>query len=256
MDVLSVLAGIVLALYFVGVVRRLRRGAPWSVFRSTSFAFGMGLVLAALTPPLAMLGHTDLRMHMVQHLLLGMLGPLGIVLGAPVTLALSQLAAPSARRVVRVLHSRPVRLLAHPVTALVLNIGGMAALYTTPLFARMLHDPALHFAVHVHFLVAGCVFSWAIAGTDPGPARPGYTHRIVALFVAIAAHATLAKVMFAYGFPRDTPFDAEATQDAAKLMYYGGDLSELVLAIALFTRVHAKRARAMAKVPAHVARAG
>ncbi|HLV64884.1 MAG TPA: cytochrome c oxidase assembly protein [Polyangiaceae bacterium] len=256
MDGLLVLAVVVLALYFIGVVRRLRSGAAWSAFRSASFPFGMGLVLAALAPPLATLGHTDLRMHMVQHLMLGMLGPVGIVLGAPVTLALSQLPAPTARRVVRVLHSRPARLVAHPVTALALNIGGMAGLYLTPLFARMLHDPALHLAVHVHFLAAGCVFSWAIAGTDPGPARPRDSQRIAVLFGAIAAHATLAKAMFAYGFPRGTPFDIEAMQDAAKIMYYGGDLSELLLAIALFASLHAKRGQRVAKSPVRVAAIG
>lgn len=225
---------LVVGLYLFAVAREKRRGASWSRFRTASFVGGMGLVIFSLMPLMVSLSHRDLRVHMVQHVMLGMIGPVGVVLGAPVTLALRTLNVRSARRLVGVLRSPPIHWISHPVVALVLNVGGMAVLYATPLFAVMMADPRVHLVAHAHFLIAGCLFSWAIAGIDPGPARPSHVTRLVFLFIAIAAHATLAKAMYAYGWPPGTHYSAVEIRHAAKIMYYGGDLSELLLAIALF----------------------
>ncbi|MBB4908609.1 cytochrome c oxidase assembly protein [Actinophytocola algeriensis] len=51
--------------------------------------------------------------------------------------------------------------------------------------------------MHLHFLVAGYLFAWLIAGPDPAPHRPGVPARLVLLGVAIAVHATLAQLMYA-----------------------------------------------------------
>ncbi len=226
-----------------------REGARWRAGRTASFCLGMGLVIAALWPPFVAVAHHDLRLHMVQHLLLGMLGPVGIVLGAPMTLLFRRLDTRHARALSAILRSRPMHVLGHPVTALVLNLGAMAALYTTPLFAAMGSEPALHLVVHLHFLLAGCLFSWSIAGADPSPARPSHATRLAVLFVAMAGHTILAKAMFAYGLPRDTHHCLSDLEVAAQLMYYGGDLSELLLASALFASWHAKRARRWRRSP-------
>ena len=71
---------------------------------------------------------------MHQHLLTGMYAPLGLVLGAPVTLLLRTLPAGSRWRIGRLLRSRPVHLVVNPIIALGLNLGGLAALYFTPLY--------------------------------------------------------------------------------------------------------------------------
>lgn len=59
------------------------------------------------------------------------------------------------------------------------------------------------------------------------------------LLLGIAAHAYLAKLMYINLLPRVSLSNVEghgteAIQAAAKFMYYGGDLAELLLAIALF----------------------
>jgi putative membrane protein len=51
---------------------------------------------------------------------------LGLVLGAPVTVVLRSVTTRHARRIARALRSRPLHLVANPVVALVLNVGGMA----------------------------------------------------------------------------------------------------------------------------------
>jgi putative membrane protein len=185
--------------------------------------------------------HADFRGHMLMHLLIGMLAPLGLVLGAPVTLALKSLPLIAARTLTAILRSQVFYFLSHPITALLLNIGGMYLLYLTPLYNATLTSPALHYLVHIHFLAAGFLFTWSIAGPDPAPRRPNLQLRVVVLFVSIAAHAYLSKAMYAYLYPLNSPHPAEEIQAGAKLMYYGGDLSELLLAAALFSIWYQKR---------------
>lgn len=210
------------------------KGGKWSRWRTAAFAGGIALLALALLPPVAGWAHGSLQGHMVQHLLLGMLAPLGLVLGAPGMLLLRTLPARAGRRIMAFLAARPIRLLIHPFTALLLDIGGMYLLYLTPLYALALANGTVHAWMHLHFVVSGYLFTWAIAGPDPAPHRPGLGIRLAALFLATAAHASLGKFMYAYGFPRGTPHDPGEIQVAAQLMYYGGDLAELLLAVAFF----------------------
>jgi putative membrane protein len=219
--------------YLLCVSRVRIRSRDWNMWRTASFAAGVGLLVAALLPPVAGFAHQDLRGHMAQHLALGMFGPLLLVLGAPMSLLLRCIRPIPARMLVRFLHSSAVSVLSHPVTTLFLNVGGMYLLYLTPLYARSLSDPVLHAWVHLHFIVAGYLFTWSIAGPDPGPHRPSPRVRLAVLFISIATHAILAKAMYAYGWPRGSGHSLSEIQAAAKLMYYGGDFAELLLLIAL-----------------------
>jgi len=224
----------VLASYLLASVRELRGRRGWNPWRIASFTLGIGLLAAAVSPPMMAFGHHDPRGHMVQHLLLGMFAPLALVLAAPATLLLRSVPVDAARRAARLLKSRPVHRVSHPFSALALDVGAMYLLYLTPLFAASLTRPWLGAAIHLHFLVAGSLFAWSIAGPDPAPGRPRFRTRLIALFCAIALHSTLAKVMYAYGWPRGTAYDPDLLRDAARLMYYGGDVAELLLAVALF----------------------
>ncbi|WP_205501468.1 cytochrome c oxidase assembly protein [Rufibacter psychrotolerans] len=235
------LIALVLALYLAAVAVMRQKHRPWSGWRSLSFGGGLVLLFVALLPPLMQLAHHDIRGHMVQHLLVGMLAPLGLVLGAPVTLALNTLPRSLAKLLTRLLGSSFFHVISHPVTALLLNIGGMYALYLTPLYNATLTSPALHHLLHLHFLAAGYLFTWSIAGPDPAPRRPGFRVRALVLFVSIAAHAYLSKVMYAFLYPQHSPHGADQIRAAAKLMYYGGDFSELLLAVAFFAAWYRKR---------------
>src|SRR5690606_23290995 len=116
--------------------------------------------------------HHDLRGHTAQHLLIGMFAPHGTVLGAPLTLAIRVLPVRMARGLTRLLHSQPLPVLTHPFPALLFNIGAMYALYLTPLYSYSQNNSILHALVHLHFLIAGFIFTWSIIGLDPTPRRP------------------------------------------------------------------------------------
>ncbi|MFC7550586.1 cytochrome c oxidase assembly protein [Plantactinospora sp. GCM10030261] len=224
------LALVVLAAYLEMVAGQRRPGRRgWSLWRAASFTLGMLLIVVALTDPVASIGTAT--GHMLQHLLIGMLAPLALVLGAPMTLLLRS-SAPAGRRVIgRLLHSRPARVVGHPVTALLLGTGGLYLLYVTPLYAATTRDPALHTLVHLHFLASGYLFAWVVAGPDPAPRRPGVPARLVVLGVSVAAHAVLSQLM--YAGVTAVPAQPADLRAAATLMYYGGDLAEIALAVAL-----------------------
>ncbi|MFJ6164194.1 cytochrome c oxidase assembly protein [Micromonospora orduensis] len=228
--------------YLLAAVRDPR---GWDHRRTAAWLLGCA-VLAVAVGPLAQLPD-DPRGHMAQHLLLGMFAPLGLVLGAPVTLLLRVAPPPTRRLVGRLLRSRPLHLIAHPVTAALLTTGGLALVLLTPLYAAAERQPALHHALHLHYVAAGYLFAWSLAGPDPAPRRPGLAVRIGALLGASAGHAVLAKYLYAQAGtlpPGLTDRDPAAFQAAAQLMYYGGDLAEVLLAVALFATWYRRRSRA------------
>lgn len=235
---LPVLASTALAgTYLVGAVRYRRlRLRPWSAARTIAFVSGTALLTLALSSTGEALAGGGARGHMAQHVAIGMLAPIGLVLGAPVTLFLGVASARARRRAGRLLAGRGVHVLAHPVTSAVLNVGGMYLLYLTPLYARSVESTAVHHAVHLHFVLAGSLFAWAIAGPDPAPRRPGVGVRVVVLVLAAGAHSHLAKLLYAGAgeLPPGSGHGVPEMEVAAQWMYYGGDVAELALAAALF----------------------
>ena len=221
------LAGVLALGYEWLSLRAAKPGRPWPPGRGIAFLAGCAvLALAAGVPPHSFTG------HMTRHLLIGMVAPLGLVLGAPVTVLMRALPASSARVLTRALRTRTVRWISHPVTALALTVGTLALLYCTPLYARSVADPALHQLLDLHFLLSGALFAAAIAGPDPAPHRPSVPVRLVVLGVAVAAHATLSQLLYA-GAGVSIPAAVADRQAGATIMYYGGDLTELLLAGAL-----------------------
>lgn len=218
--------------YLVLAAREVRRGRRVHRWRLLALLVGAMLLVLAFCPGALPWGPHDFRHHMLQHLLIGMLAPIALVLSAPVTLFLQSLPTHAARKVIRLLHSAPLRVLCNPAVALFLNIGGMAALYFTPLYTLAMREPLVHHWIHIHFLFAGYLFAWVIAGADPAPARPSVPVRLFVLGVAIAFHAILSQLLFA-GIFVNLPISAAEREGAAALMYYGGDIAELLLAFAL-----------------------
>ncbi|EYB66809.1 hypothetical protein DEIPH_ctg069orf0010 [Deinococcus phoenicis] len=72
-------------------------------------------------------------------------------------------------------------------------------------------------------------------------------HIFAAGLLGTAAHATLAKLLYAGLWPRDTGNTPGQLQEAAKLMYYGGDLAELLLTVLVFWGWYVRRGRAQVR---------
>ncbi|NED96545.1 cytochrome c oxidase assembly protein [Phytoactinopolyspora alkaliphila] len=238
--------GAFIGTYRFGVVRRRRRlRRPWAGWRTACFMLGAALVAASLSPIVEEFGHASMSGHMVQHLLLGMFAPVLLVLGAPLTVALGALPVACRRPVRAVLTHRAVHFVAHPVSTASLHVGGVYALYLSPLYLLSTEHPVVHHLVHAHFLIAGYLFVWSIAGPDPAPRRAGFPMRLAVLVLAAAAHAYLAKLLYARAgeLPPGVGVAVTEAEGAAQVMYYGGDIAELALAVMLFASWYAGRQR-------------
>jgi putative membrane protein len=218
--------------YVVLAARQHGQALRWQARRTALFLAGCTVLAFALAPGLLPYPAGDFRGHMLQHLLIGMVAPTCLALGAPMSLVLRSVPVDRRHLAGAVLRSRAIHFLTRPAVVLTLNLGGLLALYATPLASVVNDYPAVHHLVHLHFLVSGYLFAWLIAGPDPAPRRPGVPARLVLLGVAIAAHSGLSQLMYA-GVLGGADVPAAELRGAATLMYYGGDIAELALAFAL-----------------------
>nr|WP_221308646.1 cytochrome c oxidase assembly protein [Nocardiopsis mwathae] len=196
-DLFFVLVVVVLGgLYAAGVVRLRRRGDDWPWTRSLAWAAGLLTIVVALLSGLGTYAMVLFSMHMIQHMVLSMLTPILLVLGAPVTLALRAL-KPAERRGDRgprewlnaFLNSRYSKVITHPAVATSIFVISPYALYFTPLFPQLMSDHLGHLFMNVHFLLAGFLFYWIVVGVDPAPRKVPYLLRFVLLLLTMGMHA-------------------------------------------------------------------
>jgi putative copper resistance protein D len=129
--------------------------------------------------------------HVVQHLLLAMAGPLFIALGAPITLALQATHRPTQVFLLRILHSRVVRVITHPAFIWIVFGGGLFVLYFTDLYELSLRNDVVHAWLHLHFVVSGVLFFWIVVGLDPSGWRLPDWSRLLLVLLAVPFHVFL-----------------------------------------------------------------
>ena len=240
------------ALYIKGVVQLSRRGDKWPVGRTVAFALGISAIDYATSGGLGVYAKFSFEYHMVAHMVLGMVAPIGIVLGAPITLALRTL--PQGRQsdergirgsLIALLHSKPAGIFTNPVMALALFDGSLFALYMTPLFGNLMQSHIGHLAMNVHFLLAGILFFHVIIGVDPNPRKVPYIVRIVILFAAMSIHAFFAIALIStstlldqgYFVSLQTPWNLDLLADqhaGGSIAWAMGEIPILLALVATF----------------------
>ncbi|GII75937.1 copper resistance protein D [Sphaerisporangium rufum] len=192
----ATVAAVLALCYGAGVLRLARRGDRWPVGRTVSWGIGVLLLVLATQSGVARYAPVLFSVHMAEHMVLSMLVPIFLVLGAPVTLALRAL-KPAARRgdrgprewLTAVLHSRAAKVITHPAVVTILFVVSTYALYFTPIFGAAMEEHLGHIAMTLHFLLSGCLFFWVIVGVDPAPTRLPHVARLLLLFVTMPFHA-------------------------------------------------------------------
>ncbi|MDQ8706407.1 cytochrome c oxidase assembly protein [Streptomyces sp. LHD-70] len=238
-----------LGLYGWGMVRLRRRGDSWPVGRTISFVLGVLTVALVMCTKLNDYGMVMFSVHMVQHMVISMLSPILLLLGAPITLALRALPVAGRGRkgprelLLMLLHSRYMKVITHPAFTIPLFIASLYALYFTPLFDFLMGSTPGHIAMMVHFLAVGMVFFWPIMGVDPGPHRPGYIMRMLELFAGMPFHAffgialmmaTQPMVGTYMNPPASLGIDALADQEAAGgIAWAFSEIPSVVVLVAL-----------------------
>lgn len=192
-------AGLLLAvaIYGTGVVRLHLRGDSWPLGRTVAFAAGLFVVAYAVLGPFGSYDDALFSDHMAQHMALSMLAPIGLALGAPITLALRTLPLRPRRWLLVALHSRLARLLTFPVFTVGLFLLSVPAYIWTPMYLYSEQHLWFHELVHLHFLLVGCLLLWPLIGVDPLPNRPPYWERLLILLVLLPFHAFIGLALMA-----------------------------------------------------------
>ncbi|MGB0099673.1 MAG: cytochrome c oxidase assembly protein [Nocardioides sp.] len=238
--------------YLVGVRTLHRRGDRWPVGRTVAFVgFGAGGFFFATSSGLATYDLTLLSVHMVQHMVLSMLVPLAMALGAPVTLALRTLPPRPRRWLLAVLHSWPAKVLSFPPLTFLLYVVSPWALYFTGWYSATLHSTYLHEMMHVHLVLVGSLFFWPIVGVDPVPGRVSYPFRMLLVVLTLPFHAFLGVTIMGqvsliggdwYPDLRDGPMGVwlgdplDEQHLAGGILWGSGDLIALILFGVLFVQ--------------------
>jgi putative membrane protein len=214
------------SLYMMMVIKSNSGRRQWPLYRSLCMALGMLCATVSIVGPLAKEAHVSFIAHMFSHLLLGMIAPLFLVVAQPLTLLLRTISVSKARMLTSFLKMRFIHVLMNPFIAAALNIGGLWLLYTTDLYMLMHHFLWLFVFIHLHLFIAGYLFTASILSIEPTAPIHSYWYRSFILIMALAGHGILSK--FIYGNP-PAGVPLKQAEDGSMLMYYGGDLVDLVL---------------------------
>jgi len=139
-----------------------RRGTPVARRRWVPFALGLLAIFVALESPIDTIGEEHLfSVHMLQHLLLGDVGALLLVLGLDGRLL---------RPLLRWRYLYRLRFLGHPLVALPLWAANFCAWHVPALFDAALRNDWIHALQHTSFVVLGMLMWAALLEPLPGPA--------------------------------------------------------------------------------------
>ena len=240
------------ALYATGLRTMRRNGDAWPWGRTVLWFCGVVLLLLSTCTGLATYSHVMFSAHMVQHMLLSMVVPIFLVLGAPITLALRTLPRSPGQVGPRewltaLVHSRFVGFISNPIVASTIFVVGFYGLYFTGLFPWLMTGHWGHVAMDVHFLLAGSLFFWSLIGIDPGPNRPPFLVRMVIMLIVMPLHSffSIALMMTSTVIAEDfysalqRPFATDLLADqhlGAAIGWATGEIPMLLVMAAMFVQ--------------------
>jgi cytochrome c oxidase assembly factor CtaG len=154
-----------------------------------AFLGGLAAIAVALASPLHALGGQLLQAHMVQHVLLLMVAPPLLWLGAPLLPILHGLPRWLVRTPVGQLVGSPFliwsgRWLVYPTTAWALFVGSTWAWHTPAFYELALASEVWHYVQHASFLAAALAFWWPVV--QPWPSRPLVSPWAIVLYLILA----------------------------------------------------------------------
>jgi cytochrome c oxidase assembly factor CtaG len=185
----------VIFFYVAGVIRLRRRGDAWPWYRTALWVSGMLVLFYITNGGVNVYEKYLFSSHMLSHMTLGMMIPVLLVPGAPITLALRTIVkrkdgSRGPREWILVLvHSKPFAILGNPIVAAVLFTASLWVFYFTPVFSWAMTNHIGHQWMIVHFLLTGYLFVQSLIGIDPSPQRMPYPARLVLLLATMAFHA-------------------------------------------------------------------
>jgi cytochrome c oxidase assembly factor CtaG len=169
----------------------LRRRDPrrWPGSRPAAFLGGLAAIYLALASPIEPFADLLLSVHMVQHLLLMMVAPPLLWLGAPLFPLLRGLPQPVRTYWVAPLFRSPalrtlLARLTHPAVALPLFVATTWLWHAPAAYELALRSSGWHCVQHACFLAAGMLFWYPIV--LPYPSHPGWSRWLLLPYLVLA----------------------------------------------------------------------
>ena len=170
-----------------------RRGAPVARVRLLAFGAFVALALLAVASPVHALGEDRLfSAHMLQHVLLGDLAALALVLA---------LTGPILRPVLAVRAFERLRVLAHPLVALPLWVANLLLWHLPALYETALRSDAVHALEHTSFFVTGALMWAPVVEVLPGAAWFGTGAKLGYVLAVRLVETAVGNVFFWAGEP-------------------------------------------------------
>lgn len=252
--IFGTLALVLAAFYLRGVIRLRRGGVAWPVGRTIAWLLGCFVILFATSSGFGRYAPAMFSVHMQTHMMLSMLAPILLVMGAPMTLALRAIkpagkdAPPGPREwILALVHSPVSRALTNPVVALVLFVGSFYGLYLSGLFDSALPEHWAHLLMNAHFLLVGYLFYWPVISIDPAPRKLPHLARLGLVFASMPFHAFFGVILMSMQtvvgeqFYRGLalPWNADLLADqrlGGGIAWASGEIPLLVVLIALLVQ--------------------
>lgn len=162
------------------------RGRPVPLWRQLCFAAGLLMIAVALVSPVAHIGEELVIAHMVEHLMLGDLATLLLVLGLTGPLLQPILAIPVFDK---------LRILAHPLVAFPLWALNFYFWHIPALYDAAYGGAAAHLVEHSSFIFFGCLMWMPIFGPLPKPSWFNAGWKVAYVIAVRFAGAILGNVL-------------------------------------------------------------
>ena len=243
--------GLLLTGLFGGGYLWARRRVPgWPAARTVAFmALGLGSLLLVSVTFIGIYSSVLFWARAVQIIVLLMIAPLGVALGAPFSLLVHALGDRGRKRLERALTSRTMRILTYPAVGSGLLLVTPWLLYFTGWYQAMLDHGSLDVLTRLVILTIGFVYFYGRLQVDPMPRRYPHLLSMVITFIEVIADAALGLVLWLEPHLVAYPHYAALHRSwgpslrldqiiGAGILWIGGDLAGLPFLAALLRRMH------------------
>lgn len=243
--------------YLQGDWRLASRGRRWPRRRTVAFLAGLVAIDLALQSPVATLAGSYFQAHVVQHLLLMVVAPAFLALGAPSTLFLQTARRKNKSRWLGLLRSRWFEVLSHPVPVWFLYFGLMFVFFLSPLINVAMLHMALMDLINVVFLLGGCLYWWPMIGIDPIVHwKMDYGARMVNAMIGAAPETFLGIAIMSDRSPIASMYTLASTHTGGGMLWASTEIATLGAFLPIFIQWMRSEERAGARADAAQDRAG
>jgi putative membrane protein len=253
---LLVLAGVIMAAYWYLRADWMlsARGRRWPWTRTLAFLAGLVAVDLALQSPVATFTGTYFQAHVLQHLLLMVVAPPLLALGAPSTLLLQTARRRTKERWLGILRSPAFAVLTHPITVWCLYFGIMFAFFLSSLINVAMHHMALMDLLNLLFLFGGTLYWWPMVGLDPIVHwKMGHGARMVNILLGGPPEVILGLAILSLRVPIASMYTLSSTHAGGALLWISTEFVVIAAFMPIFWQWMRSDERAAARLDAQAA---